>query len=455
MRSQGKSAAFITWDGPQQNYLESLYLPILGRVAERGINFSVLQFAWGEGLRRVSTVRSAAQLGIAYEVHKIFRRPLRPATLAMILIGATRIVAHARTHRTEVLIPRSIIPGAMTLLAHQHLPEVRIVYDSDGFVADERVEFDGWSERGLSYRLFRGVEAQICRVADSVMTRSEMAAHILRRRVGNELDPGDIYIVPNGKEPSLFSPGTKESRSQVRRELGVGEGAPLLLYAGSLGERYLPEHLFRFYAEVRRRRADSFLVVLTGHQELARKIAKKVGLPSSALAIQRVPPETVPSYLAAADLGISLRKETFSQQGVAPIKHAEYLLCGLPIIVTSGVGDVDRQLTRAEGIVLTDVDNRALKEAADQFLERILPNRESFRRRCRQTGLRYFDLENTARGYCDAIERAREDSPMSLINSYPMAVEVEGVREGDPGAKGRYNPAEAAISRYILNTFRL
>ena len=392
-------------------------MPIFSKAAEGDIGFSVLQFGWGQGFGGDSTARFAAQLGLGYEAHTVYRRPLHLATLAMIGIGAARIVGHARHHGTEVLIPRSIIPAAMTLLARRYLPDARIVYDSDGFVADERVEFGDWDGQGMTYRAFRGVEALICRAADSVMTRSTHGAHILKQRIGPHLEEKDVYIVPNGKEPSDFHPGTASSRLRVREQLGVDDNAPLLIYVGSLGERYLPEQILRFYAEVRRRRPDSHLVMLTGHQELARGAAEKAGIPADCLTIRRVKPDAVPRYLATADLGISFRRATFSQRCVSPIKLAEYLLCGLPVIATTGVGDIDRQLSSSEGILVPDVSREILVDAAEDFLGRILPNRQAFRRQCRETGLRYFSLEKTARGYRDAIEAIQGESEYSLVNA--------------------------------------
>lgn len=451
MRGRQCKATYITWDGPDQNYLESLFLPIFGRIVRRGFDFSVLQFAWGESLRRMSTLHRAAEFGIAYEVRKIIRRPLRPATLAMILVGAARIVSHARAHSTEVLIPRSIIPGAMTLLAHQQLPELDIVYDSDGFVADERVEFDGWSATGFTYRLFRQIETRLCRRADSVITRSNHAARILKRRVGDAIDGRDIYVVPNGKEPSQFSPSTPETRQKVRRRLGVDDRIPLVVYAGSLGDRYLPEHIFRFFAAVERRRPDSHFLVLTGHRQLARQMAAGVELSDDSLTIECVSPEQVPDYLAAADLGVCFRKDTFSQQCVCPIKLAEYLLCGLPVAVTSGLGDVDRQISAAEGIVLSETTPRALAGAVDDFVERVLPDRDAFRQRCRQTGLRHFALDHTARGYVDAICRARHRSGHTLGNPCPGASRWPL----DPAAdRDRSKPMDTTISRAIFGPFR-
>jgi glycosyltransferase involved in cell wall biosynthesis len=48
----------------------------------------------------------------------------------------------------------------------------------------------------------------------------------------------------------------------------------------------------------------------------------------------------VPFWLAAADIAIGLRQPNFSSLGASPTKLAEYLACGLPVVVNDGVGDV-------------------------------------------------------------------------------------------------------------------
>ncbi len=398
---QSDTATFITWDGPDQNYLESLFLPIFDGARSADLDFTVLQFTWGPDELRESIRRTAAGLQIPYEVHTVWRKPLKLATAAMIAAGAARIIAHARRHGTTVLMPRSIIPAAMTLIARRRLPDVRIVYDSDGFMADERVEFQGWSSQGITYRIFRDVEAQISRVADRVMTRSHSGADILRERVGPELD--DICVVPNAKDADQFSPRSADRRREMRRISDIDDDAPFIIYAGSLGPRYKPEALFELFRRIHDRDDRSRLMVLTGNKEVARSMIDADDYPSRAVSVGRVAPDEVADYLASADLGISFREPSFSQRGVCPIKIAEYLLCGLPTVASTGVGDVADQIDDSVGIAVDDVDDATLDGIVDDFFERILPDRDGFRERCRQTGLDHFGLHRAARGYRRAL----------------------------------------------------
>lgn len=57
--------------------------------------------------------------------------------------------------------------------------------------------------------------------------------------------------------------------------------------------------------------------------------------------VQAVASSEVPSYLAAADVGLAFIKRCVSKVASSPTKNGEYLACGLPLVINAGVGDSD------------------------------------------------------------------------------------------------------------------
>jgi glycosyltransferase involved in cell wall biosynthesis len=158
-----------------------------------------------------------------------------------------------------------------------------------------------------------------------------------------------------------------------------------------------------FFEAVLAKQNDAVLTILTGNTELAHALVKKRKLSARSVRIRRMPPGEVPHYLASADLGLALREPSFSQRGVCPIKLAEYLLCGLPVVATAGVGDTDHQIDAGVGYVIEDLDCVNWETVVEHFFETILPNRDAFRERCRARGLEHFDIENVARSFREII----------------------------------------------------
>jgi glycosyltransferase involved in cell wall biosynthesis len=106
----------------------------------------------------------------------------------------------------------------------------------------------------------------------------------------------------------------------------------------------------------------------------------------------------IPPYLALADLGLLLRYPSPVNRVASPVKFAEYLACGVPVLVSRGVGDC-AEVVRKErvGYVLDDAFAPA-RAAAE-----IRANRAALRARCRATAQRYFDWERHAPSYAALI----------------------------------------------------
>lgn len=388
-----RKVLYVSWDGDAQDYMESLFLPLFGAASGPELAWRVCQFTWADPSRTARAAQLASALNIGYDHFGVLRKPQPVATAAMIAFGASVIERLVRMHKIDLVFARSTIPAAMSMLATWKHPTARFVYDADGFMADERVDFGAWRAQGPMYRLFRDLEAQAVRRAAAVMTRTERARQILIDRAGAGVDADKIHVIPNGKDATRFAPSTLEANHQVRAQEGIPQDSPWALYVGSLGPQYFPAELVKWFEALYARDARARLHVLTGQEEVLRALLDLNKPAHQKITVKRVPPAQVPAYLAAADVGLSLRQSSFSQQGVCPIKIAEYLLCGTPVISTSGVGDMDEVLGDETGFVLQDLSQASLEAAAGWVIDEVMPQRQSYSARCRAQGLARFDLE--------------------------------------------------------------
>lgn len=394
---------YVTWDGPRESYLEGLFLPILSRLQQHGHSFHVVQFTTAGREKRLMLSRVAAEAGIRYTPFAVPRStPL--TTAAMIVAGGWLVNRISAGDRAETIMARSTIPAAMALRAIARSARTRLLFDADGFMPDERVDFSSWSPSSLSYRILREVEAQAARRASSVLVRSQWAKDTLLARAGAGTAPEKFSVVRNGRDPGVYRPGNRGEAASCKERLGMPAHAPLLVYAGSLGGKYLFADMLRFFEVVLRQRGDTRLLVLTADLELARRAVAAASLPAESVKLRQVRPAEVPEYLMAADLGLALIAPTFSMRGVSPIKVGEYLLCGVPALCTGGVGDLDAQLQGAHaGRTLGDLGAESLRQAAAWFLDEVLPNRERYRQGARSAGIDFFAHDAAVASYLTAL----------------------------------------------------
>lgn len=392
---------FISWDGPQVTYLEGLFLPIFSALQAEGFEFHVLQFTWADrdSVQRTRAVYEAA--GVTYRAVRVLRFPKALGAVFTAWRGSRIITQAIRRLGIEVVMPRSIMPAFATMLA-RGLGNIPIVFDADGLAVDERVEFAAESTSALQSWVMRDVEVKAVRRASVVLTRTVRAAEILRARAGAGTTAGKFHVVGNGRDPGQFHPSDDATRARVRNRLGIALTAPLLVYAGSLGQQYCPDEMLLLFECLLRRRPDAQLLVLSTQGETLRVLASKMGLPSRVLTVIAVQPHEVPEYLACADVGLALRMPSFSMQGVAPIKLGEYLLCGVPVVVSTVIA-TSELIDGRTGIQLDGTENAALDQVADWITNEVLDDREGFRQRCVALGRDSFSLGGSVAGYVRAL----------------------------------------------------
>jgi len=90
-------------------------------------------------------------------------------------------------------------------------------------------------------------------------------------------------------------------------------------------------------------------------------------------------------------------------QGVAPLKLSEYLLCGLPVVGTSIIGDTKAAIE--EGVFFGD--EAGSPSAAHWFVNEVLPQPDLYRTRARTVGLAHFSLCQSIEGYARALDHVR------------------------------------------------
>jgi glycosyltransferase involved in cell wall biosynthesis len=407
-------ALFLTWDGPQQSYLESLFFPIFAGLAGRGVAVHTLQLTWANADQLQPVRRAASRLGLRYESIRI-PEPVRRVGLPLAVgLGAASVLRYMRRERMDVLFPRSLIPMAMALVARVTLPTVDLVFEADGLMADERADFGGWSRGGPSYRLLRWVEAEGVRRARSVVCRTQAAREVLTQRAGPEATGvrEKIFVAPNAKDALEFAPGTPSERSATRARYGIPQAAPWVIYVGSVGPQYLPSQMVAAMAGIRRKLPEARFSWFTRQAAAVRAfLVAEPGL-AAVTQIQESSPSEIPSLLAAADLGFGLRLDAPSQHAICPIKVAEYLLCGLPV-VTSCVGDLPQQLADQPAAFLVSETSPATADAiADWFATRVLPSRNELRESARKVGMKWFALPASVDSY-ERVLRYRAASGLS------------------------------------------
>lgn len=402
---------FATWDAPTSSYLTSLFAPIFVNLArDYGLGVEVIQATWraeqGSTDQRQAEILSSE--GIAYHSVTI-NKTLGKAgdlTAALQMYFFMRRFTRARAGRL-IIFARSPLVALIAILVAKKNPNAYIVFDADGLPFDERVEYGGMNPLGLVYRLMRDVEAYSIREADAVLVRTNVAIDVLLARAGPGLSRSKFHKVLNGRDEAMFAPAIVGHRQSVRTRLGIPLDAPLLCYVGSsFNGKYQGKAILTLFAEVHAQLPSARLLLVLERTETACDGLSLHSELGQFISVVSATGEEVPALISACDLGLSLIESSYSTSAVSATKVGEYLLCGLPVIVNKGCGEIaDKLRDQKFANYLSNVEAKTLKNAAAWFVEDIWPAQGSYATQARMFGIDECGLEKALRDYREVMNK--------------------------------------------------
>jgi glycosyltransferase involved in cell wall biosynthesis len=396
---------FITWDGPDSNYLENLFGPIFYELKSENLNFSIAQFTWKNRIQLITTKQRCSELELSYQNLPVFRRLKVVGSAISILLNTPRLIRKICREKINITIIRSIFPATTLLILPKFLTP-RLIYDSDGVIADEMVDFSNLSSHSLLYKALRLVEKIAIDRSDIVLCRSRYGCDLLYARSNRKKDINQFLVVKNGRDHSRYKPLRSDAIKEIKISLNVPETSPVIVFVGSLGPKYCVEEMLTFFQILRNINKSSVFLFLSNSLDYINTI--KDDQLKDGVRFISVSPSEVPKFIAIADLGLTLIRPSESMKCASAVKTGEYLLCGTPVLSTDGIGDVKNTLTTNVGFLIDNPsDYNQLSDAAHWLIDKVIPNRAAFRAACREIGLNEFSLSVAKSSYLTAFDHFR------------------------------------------------
>ncbi len=336
-------------------------LAYVRQIAASGRRFALITFE--QDRFRLSTDgaaamrRSLAAWGILWYPLTYHKRYPLLATGFDCLCGVLLGVFICIRYRVKIVHSRASVPAAMALVIRA-LTRVRFLYDADSRLSEEYADNGHWRRNGLAFRAMAWVEAAARNRAHAIVVLSHRLRNDFIKQFGVR---APITVIPCCVDTDRFQ-FRPDDRDRKRRELGIGDER-LFVYVGKVGARYLVSEMFAFYAAARQAWGNVRLLILSGDPaDRFAEIAAAQKIVPSDYTLIRADYRDVPAWLCAADAGIALIRPAGCERGSSPIKIAEYLACGLPVVMTDEIGDAsDLVRQNGVGVVLETLDLKTMQ----------------------------------------------------------------------------------------------
>jgi glycosyltransferase involved in cell wall biosynthesis len=314
--------------------------------------------------------------GVTWMPHP-FHRGGSVAGLMRVLLGARYLRRNALVHA------RSDMAAASCSLTRHPL----WLWDLRSLWRDQRMELGQLRWGSPEERVMRVVERTAARRSAAIVTLARAAVPILEERFGASVTE-KVSVISTCVDLTRFPLTPLPAAETVR-----------LLLAGTLNAVYDVPTMLRLLAALQQRRPAE-LHVLTPEQGPWHQLLTPV-----AASMQASAPMDVPEHLREAHVGLSLLKPGISTHAATPTKLAEFLASGRPVVVSTGIGDMDALLRDYRcGVVVVDSSEEAVGRAAEE-LDTLLEDPDTANR-CRSLAEKHFDIDVAVDTLIDVYRRA-------------------------------------------------
>ncbi len=397
MRPPGRRVLYISYDGVLEPLGESQVVAYLERLTERAA-IALLSFEKPEDLAdraRADSMRERlARADITWQPRRYHKRPPVLSTAYDIAAGCLVARRWARDQGFGIVHARGYVPALIALYA-KRTGRTRFLFDMRGFWVDEKVEAGHWQAGGLLYRVGKWCERRFFAEADAIVSLTAAGVREFQT-LGRVRDGVPIAVIPTCADLDRFAPGGADAVR--RRALGL-DGAFVAGCVGTLSNWYLREQTLGYLAALAKRlpHMKALIVTREDHERL-RADAEIAGLPADRLVLARAGFDEMPAMIRLMDVGVFFIRACFSKRASAATKLAEFLGCGVPVVINDRIGDSGDLVRHAgAGVVLDEAEPGRFDAATDALL-RLLAD-ESTPARCREAARRTFSLADGVASY--------------------------------------------------------
>lgn len=170
------------------------------------------------------------------------------------------------------------------------------------------------------------------------------------------LNENKIFVVYGAADEKdfFFDPSLREKYRNIYKL----SDKTVYLYSGKIDKYYtVPEKIFELFSVLKEKYNNLFFVVITPNIVIAEKFKIQYRIDNDYILIKEARYSDLNKYYNMADFGLLLRPKSLINQVASPTKFSEYMLCGLPCVISDNVGDFSGYIkTNNYGLVIPDLN---------------------------------------------------------------------------------------------------
>ena len=240
-----------------------------------------------------------------------------------------------RRYKPKTLITRSVIATNLGLqIRDRYKKQLRVIYDGRGAISEEWKEYGVVKDQQLIDQIDILEKTAVLK-SDYRIAVSQELINLWKKKFQYALDK---HVVIPCTINSIFEniEISENKTSEIRKEFNLNLNDIIFVYSGSIAGWQSFGLLSEFLRPILVKDKTCNVLFLSNPDKSIDQL--KQNFPDQVF-VKHLQPNEVPRYLVACDYGLLIREQSITNKVASPVKFAEYLACGLPVIISDNLGD--------------------------------------------------------------------------------------------------------------------
>ncbi len=241
---------------------------------------------------------------------------------------------YCKLYQPKMIIARSVMASKLALLMRNNKNCDRFVYDGRGAIAAEWHEYKVVTDEQL-LKAISVYEKEVILEADFRIAVSNALIDLWKHSY--TYSKNDHVVIPCTLNSDFENVKiSREKISEKRQQLNLNETDTVYVYSGSVAGWQSFDILFSFIEPILKKSGDNKIVFFSPQNSNLDQLQKL--FPAQVIR-KHLNSDQVAQYLIVGDFGLLIREDSVTNQVASPVKFAEYLACGLKVIISQKLGD--------------------------------------------------------------------------------------------------------------------
>lgn len=261
-----------------------------------------------------------------------------------------KLIQYCKDYQIDKVICRGAPAGALGYLVWRKT-KLPFIVESFEPHADYMLESGVWKKWDPRYLLEYYWEEKQKKYAEYLIP---VADNYKIKLIKEGVTPSKIEVVPCTVNLNQFDIN-KSLSHKIRAQLTWADSDVVGVYVGKFGGLYYDSEAYNCFKQAFLHWGNTFkLIILTPDKpDKIIALCQENEIPIEGVVIKKVLHQLIPEYLNAADFAFTFYKPGESKKYLSPIKVGEYWACGLPVIISEGIGDDSEIIKKEEaGLVI-------------------------------------------------------------------------------------------------------